>query len=193
MTILQQIGQMFNFADMSVWKIIGQILGFVGMATEFCIYQQNKKEHMVLTKLVADVIWATHFFLIGGWTGAATTTVAIFREVVCYYSHSKKWAQSKVWMYLFCVFFFCCGLFTWKGIYSLFPPICSVISTMAFWAPSPKRTKILQIPSASFMLIYNLIANSISGAVSSILSLTSIAISFTRAAIKKCREKKKRA
>lgn len=190
MTILQQIGQIFNFSAMTVWEIIGQILGFVGMATEFCIYQHSTKERMVLTKLAADVIWATHFFLIGGWTGAATTTVAIFREIVCYYSHSRKWAQSKVWMYLFCVFFFCCGLFTWKGVYSLFPPICSVISTMAFWAPSPKRTKILQIPSASVMLTYNLIVNSISGATSSILSLTSIAISFTRTAIAKRREKK---
>ncbi len=181
MGFLEQIGQMFDFASMTPWQAVGQILGFVGMATEFCIYQQNKKEHMVLTKLAADVIWAAHFFLIGGWTGAATTTAAIFREVVCYYSHSKQWAKHKAWMYVFCVIFFCCGLLTWKGIYSLFPPICSVISTVAFWAPSPKRTKILQIPSTTVMLIYNLIARSYAGMISSLLNLGSIAISFVRA------------
>ena len=181
---------MFDFASMTPLQIIGQILGFVGMATEFCIYQHNKKEHMILTKLVADVIWATHFFLIGGWTGAATTTVAIFREIVCYYSHSKEWAKHKAWMYAFCGVFFCCGLLTWKGIYSLFPPICSVISTVAFWAPSPKRTKILQIPSTVFMMIYNFIVVSYSGLISSLLSLSSIAISFVRTFIAKQRRKK---
>ncbi len=192
MTILQLIGQMFDFSAMTGWQIFGQILGFVGMATEFCIYQHNKKKHMVLTKLTADVLWASHFLLIGGMTAAMTIGLAILRDIVCYFSHSRTWAKSKVWMYLFCGGFLACGILTWKGIYSLFPPFCSIISTLAFWAPSPKRTKILQIPATSIMLAYNIIAHSISGAVASIIILSSIIVSFVRSLINKAREKRGR-
>ena len=185
MTILQLLGQMFDFQAMTGWQILGQFLGFFGMATEFCIYQQNQKKRMVLTKLTADGLWIMHFFLIGGITGAMTTLLAAVREIVCYFSHSKKWAESRIWMYLFCLGFLACGIFTWKGIYSLFPPLCSIISTIAFWAPSPKRTKILQIPATSAMLVYNIVVHSISGAVASIVILSSITVSFVRSAIRK--------
>lgn len=176
---------MFDFSNMTAWQGIGQILGFLAIATEFVIYQQKTKKGLILVKLIADLIWTTHFLLIGGWTGAATTAVAIFREIVFYFSSGKKWAQHKAWVVLFSCVFFSCSILTWKGIYSLFPAICSVISTVAFRVNSPRKTKLLQIPSVVAMLIYNGIILSYAGMINGVLSLASIIIFFLREGWKK--------
>lgn len=168
-------------------EIIGQILGGVAMAISFVIYQQSSRGRMVFWKLVTDVLWAAHFFLIGGLTGALTTAMAIFREVV-FYNKDKKWGKSPLWAVLFVLAFAAAAVLTWKDAFSLLPSCGSIIATLAYWQNDQKRAKLLLAPTAVCMFVYNLYSRSYAGVVNEVITILSLLIYFVRS--KKARGQK---
>lgn len=153
----------------------GQLIGFLAMFVSFFIYQQNKRSNMVAIKLITDILWATHFYVIGSITAMVTTTIAIVREVVFY--NTKKGIAVRLWIAVFSVVFLLSAVVTWKSIFSLLPALSSVITTTGFAETNPKRMKIMIIPATVGMFIYNLNCKSIAGIINEILTMVSI-ISF---------------
>ena len=95
----------WNGTNMNAYIWIGQAIGVLAMLESFFIFQVADRRKMVLLKLVDDVLWIVHFILIGGYTGALTTTVALFREIVFYFRGEKKWASSLLWAVGFSIVF----------------------------------------------------------------------------------------
>ncbi len=161
-------------------EIIGQSLGLVAMLVSFVIYQQSNRGRMVFWKLVTDVLWATHFFLIGGLTAALTTAMAISREIV-FYNKDKKWGKSPLWAVLFVLTFAAAAALTWEDVFSLLPSCGSIIATFAYWQSDSKRAKILLVPTAICMFVYNLYNCSYAGVANEVITLISLLIYFIRA------------
>ena len=61
-------------------KIISEVLGFIGVALNMAVYQQKKRNRLLIIKLVSDVVWTLHYGLMGNYSGAAVTTIGIARE-----------------------------------------------------------------------------------------------------------------
>lgn len=169
-------------------QLIGQAIGVLAMIESFFIFQVADRRKMVLLKLLDDVLWITHFVLIGGYTGALTTTVAIFREIIFYFRGEKKWASSPLWAVGFSIVFAACAPLSWTGIFSIFPATASVISTWVFWMKRTETAKLLQVPSAVCTLIYTLVYSSYSGTLAQIITLSSIGLFFIRKAIGKTKD-----
>lgn len=64
----------------TVEKIISEVLGFIGVALNMAVYQQKKRNRLLIIKLVSDVVWTLHYGLMGNYSGAAVTTIGIARE-----------------------------------------------------------------------------------------------------------------
>lgn len=158
---------------------IVQAIGYAAVLVSFFIFQQKERKKVISLKLLDDVLWATHFYLLGGFTGSYTTIVAIFREIV-FYNKDKKWAKSKFWIVLFTAFFVAVGVISWDGIYSIFPVINSTLSTMGFYSNSTKRTKLFILPGALGMAVYSLKYHSASSLLAQVITLFSIAVFFLR-------------
>lgn len=45
-------------------KLISEILGFVGVGLNAVVYQQKKREKLLIFKLISDVVWT---FITGLW------------------------------------------------------------------------------------------------------------------------------
>lgn len=159
---------------------IGQFLGVAAMLVSFFIYQQSSRGRMVFLKLVTDVLWASHFLLIGGLTGALTTAMAIFREAV-FYNKEKKWAKSPLWLWLFILAYTAAAALTWKGFFSLLPSMGSIIATVAYWQNDQMRAKLLLAPTAFCMFFYNLYTRSYAGIANEIITIVSMIIFFVSA------------
>ena len=155
------------------------------MLEAFFIFQVTDRRKMVALKLLDDLLWTTHFLLIGGYTAALTSCVAIFRELIFYYKGQKRWAGSAWWAVGFTALFTACALFTWTNAFSIFPALASAIATWSFWVNKTEHIKLLQIPSAVCSFIYTVVYSSYSGILTQIITLLSIAIFFVRAAVKK--------
>lgn len=171
-----------------MWYWIGQGIGVVAMLESFFIFQVTDRRKMVLFKLVDDVLWVTHFLLIGGYTAALTTGIAVFREIVFYFKGEKKWASS-IWVAVgFSIVFAACAPLTWKNIFSIFPAAASVVSTWVFWITKTDIGKLIQLPSAVCMLVYNIVYSSYSGILTQFITIASICTFFGKKFLKRNRK-----
>lgn len=156
-----------------------QIIGYAAVLVSFFIFQQKDRKRVLLLKLLDDVLWATHFYLLGGFTNAYTTIVAIFREGI-FYNKDKAWAKNKIWIVIFTIFFVAVGITGRDGVYSIFPVINSTLSTVGFWSNSTKRTKLLILPGAFGMALYSVRYHSMSSLLAQVITILSIAVFFLR-------------
>ena len=159
------------------------------MLEAFFIFQVTDRRKMVALKLLDDLLWTTHFLLIGGYTAALTSAIAVFRELIFYYKGKKRWAESVWWAMGFTALFAACAPLTWANAFSIFPALASAISTWSFWVNRSERIKLLQIPGSVCSFIYNVVYSSYSGILTQIITLLSIVIFFVRAAVKKQRSR----
>ena len=69
--------------------ILSYIVGFLGVLSTVVIYQQKTRVGLLVSKLVSDVIWFAQYALIGAWSGAAISIIAIIRELI-FINRKKK-------------------------------------------------------------------------------------------------------
>ncbi|MBR3933852.1 MAG: YgjV family protein [Clostridia bacterium] len=160
--------------------IVIHILGICAMLFLFLIYQQKSRKNIILFKLLADVFWVAHYFLLGAVGGMIPNTVGIFREIVFYNRNTKKWARTPVWVAVFIIINFAWGLNTFSVWYNIIPIVASSFVTISLWINKPNLTKLITIPICISFLIYDIFVNSFMGMVNEIISLISIIIYFIR-------------
>ena len=62
------------------WLVDG--LGILGILTNIIIYQQKTRKRLLIWKLISDVIWIMHYWLLGAYSAIAISVVAILRSIV---------------------------------------------------------------------------------------------------------------
>jgi len=135
--------------------VLSNIIGFLGIISTVIIYQQKSRAGLLVCKLVSDIIWFLQYAILGAWSGAAISIIAIIRELV-FINRNKKWANSPVWLVVFLVLSAVCGIITWKNIYSVFPCIASALAVIGFWIGNPRLSRFLSYPISFCMLTYDI-------------------------------------
>ena len=144
--------------------IIGQLIGFVATVLCFLIYQQKDRKRILFVKLLADLTWMLHYFLLSAYSGVAICIISTIRAIV-FLNPEKKWADKRFWVPLFLLMAGVMGYLTWNGIFSLFPILASVISIISFAQNKPKITRLLAFPVSASLLTYDFYIHSIPGIV----------------------------
>lgn len=165
-------------------EYIGQIIGFAAMAVSIIIYWQSRRKNRLILKLTSDLLWVMHFFMICGYSAAATTLAAVFRELV-FYNYDKKWARNKLWCVVFSIIFVSAALLTWKDNYSIIPAVSSVLATVAFGSEKINATRAFAFFASIGMMIYGIHSNSAATVVNEVLTELSIVLSFINCRIMK--------
>ena len=156
-----------------------QILGIIGICLSFFIYIVRRRSSILLCKFTSDVIWEAHYLLIGAYSGAALNILAMARQTV-FYNKAKKWASSRFWLFLFVTLTMLSGFFTWEGPSSLLPSVGSVCAVISFWCTRPIHIRLLAVPAQALWTVYNILHHSLTGGISSGLSLLSVLIGLTQ-------------
>ena len=163
---------------------IGQIIGFIAMAIIVASYQQKSHKNILTFQMVSGLLFTVHYLLLGAYTGAVMNLLGAFRSLV-YSNRSKKWASSVIWPICFSVAFLISGILTWDNVFSVFPLIAMLMSSVVLWIQQPKINRMLSLPTSSFWLIYNIKTLSYPGIITEIFVLGSIIIGIFRLDIKK--------
>jgi len=166
-----------------------QVLGIIGIITSIFIYIARKRSTILLCKFTGDIIWAAHYFLIGAWSGAGLCFLGMAREIV-FYNKEKKWASSRLWLYLFVGLTMFSGILTWEGPTSLLPVVGSVCAVISFWCTKPMHIRLLAVPAQGLWTIYNIIHRSVPGGISNGLQLVSVFIGLSRDLYERKKQKK---
>ena len=160
-------------------ELIGQIFGFSAVALATVIYLQKDRKNILAVKLLTDILWVVHHFLIGNTIAAVTTGIAIAREILL----MKK--RRFFLLIVFPLLFFIPLFFTYKNITSIIPPVASSISTVGFYNNNVKYIKLFAFSASVLMLIYGAFNNSAATVVNEMLVLSSIAFSQIKAETEK--------
>ncbi|MGN0492776.1 MAG: YgjV family protein [Acutalibacteraceae bacterium] len=160
-------------------NLTGQLIGFAAVAISAVIYLQKDRKHILVTKLLTDVLWAIHHFLIGNTIAAITTVTAIAREILLI----KK--RRIVYLIIFPVLFFISLIFTYKNVTSLIPPLASSIATFGFYNNNLRLIKVFGVSASVLMLIYGACNNSVATVVNELIVLSSISVAEIKSKIEK--------
>lgn len=152
--------------------MIINLTGVLGIAANILIYQQKSGKKLLIFKMLSDILWASHYFLLNANTAAAAAVVGLFREIV-FYSLNKKGTESKFWLVFFLICSSVLSVFTWQSFYSILPSIAAVISVISFWRNNPHLSRCLAFPVSAAMLTYDIIFNSYMGIANEVLTLIS--------------------
>ncbi len=167
-------------------QIIAFIVGALGICANVVIYQQKNGKYLLVYKLISDMIWAMHYFLLGGYSAMVVACIGIARECV-FLNKKHKWAQSDLWLLLFVLLSVGSAALTWKSPMNLLPATASVLSVFSFWRANPKLSGILAYPISLCMLTYDIFIFSYMGIANEIFTLLSTTVSI---AINKKRKSK---
>lgn len=160
-------------------RLIGQIVGFIAIGISSVIYLQKSRSKILTVKLITDITWATHHFLLGNIIAGTSAGIAIFREIL----FIKK--PKPVYLVIFPILLFLPLIFTYKNITSFIPPIASTLSTFGFYCKNVRLIKAFAFLMSTLMLTYAIFNNSLASAVNEIIVLSSLAISEIKVHIEK--------
>ncbi len=159
--------------------IIAQALGVAGIAVFlFCFHGRDMKQVRRI-KMLVDVIWGAHYFLLGAYSGFAINVVCFFREIV-FLNSDRKFFSSKLWLYVFILLNLVSAAFTWESFYSLLPALTACIATYSFWQNHVGRARGLALTNNVLMFTYDIFVGSFTGLVGEVLAFASVSIAILR-------------
>lgn len=144
---------------MSYWLI--QSIGIIAVAVSLTIFQINSRNKMLQLGMIAALIYALHFFLLGARTGAAMNLIAAGRSYVYFKTTPDK---RHTWILLAIGVVSVLGaLLTWQGPLSLLPLLGTLSSGLAFWQTKPKNIRRFALISSPLWFAYNAVSGSYPG------------------------------
>ena len=173
------------FESVPLPLLISQIFGTAGIIISLSIYAGKSRANIITCKFVSDVVWAINYLCLGAYTPALLNVIAMARETVFYNRHKRKWAASKIWLYVFVALVLispAVDLFTADSfsIMPFFPAVGSTFAVISFYNRNTKNMRIFGLIAQSLWLIYGFKPFNPTGIISCILTIISIAIGFFR-------------
>lgn len=164
----------------TVFKIIAQAIGFLGMFSHLASFQCKNRQGILAFQIAGNGFYCIHFTLLGAVTGAAMNAIALARCLVFYFRGKRKWADSPIWIPLFLAMIAGATAILWEGPRSLFAFGAMTLTTFAVHASTARTMRLLTLPNDPLWLVYNALSGSISGVLTEIGLMCSIIIGFLR-------------
>ena len=162
-------------------RIIAQIVGFIGMGLFLLSFQFKDNKKLFALQLGSFGVYVVHYLLLGAVTGGVMMFINTLRCVVMYFYNDKKWAKWKGWLWVFFAVYLVNTAYTWDGFLSLLPMVGSVSCLFAYWNRNKRTIRLVNLLLGSpTWLVYDVLTNSIAGAISESFYMLSILISIVR-------------
>ncbi len=158
--------------------IIGEIVGFLAAVTGFAIFQQKTRKNVLFFKFICDLLWSTHFLLLGAFSGMAISLVGCSRDIIFFATGGDKKKKKKLWLFVFLTINIISVYLTWKNIWSVCSLVSGVLATVAFWNDSPTRTKLISLIVCVSQITYGFAIGSYAVVFNEAIAVTSIILFF---------------
>ena len=164
---------------MTTTSIIAQIFGMAGILAFIMLYQFNDMKKVLKTKMVMDVLWASHYLLLGATSAFAVNAICLVRECV-FINDDKKIFKSRIWLWIFIAFNIVSAILTWKGYFSILPAMTSTLATISFKQKSVKVARVIGITNNVMMFIYDIFVGSYMGLIAESLAFLAVVVAIFR-------------
>lgn len=145
--------------------LIGIIAFLVGLSG-FLIKDYKK---LRLTFGIGSILWALHFFLLGGYTAATIQVAMGLRTWISILLHHKKdlvFSYILISTFVFLLLMF----FSWQGPISILPALAAINSTIAY-TRNNLTMRLLFLISSLFWVLNAIVLGSIPGLIAEIMAI----------------------
>ena len=161
-----------------------QFFGVLGLLTTVMVYQQKENRKMLLWKIATDTAWVIHYCMLGAYSVAVVTVVAILRSTILL-CQSHAWARSRIWLWVFLGSSLFLSILAWKDWTSLLTTVGSLACIIAYWIGIPRVTRLITLPAGTMFLINVALNGSLWGTICESFLLGSALIGIIRLDIRK--------
>ena len=122
-------------------------IGLIAVIVTCFMYLRKTRSGILITKLLTDVLWILNYALLGGYSGALVSTIALIRDCVFYQRGRRKWADHRAWLFVFLVLTLISPVIEWrmKGQLSLLPLLPTVGSMFTVVSSFVLKTRAMRI------------------------------------------------
>lgn len=161
-------------------QVIIQGIGYLAVVCVILSFQKNKRINILLIMLMGLLLFVVHYALLGAWIGSLMNAIEAGMVFVAYKKETERWAQNRIWLYVFIGLFIVAGAFTAKSSIDLLPAIAQIFGTVAVWQTSPRAIRLIMLAPRPLWFIYNLTVSSYAGMTAEVLILLSVVIGIIR-------------
>ena len=162
-------------------NIAAQIIGFIGVVLFVLSFQIKSNKKLFFVQIMANVMFAIQFVMLGAYSGCVGLIICILRNVVFIYRDRWEFANSKA---MLAIMLGCCVLNTivnWKGWYDLFSMLAVSSASIGYWIGSARALRTSNLFAASpCWIIYDVVVGSWAGVLNETIAIVSILVSVVR-------------
>ena len=180
--------------------IIIQVIGFIAISFSIIAVQFNTHGKIIAFKTLSSLLFAIQYLLLGAYTGMVMDVIGSARNIV--FTHTvKKGKSTKNQIIFFSILTVLLGvtsiILTWDVskiiwtenvkiatilmvIVSITSIIAKLLTTVAYGIKNPHLIRMVNLPSCSLWLIYNIVVFSLAGVLNEIMSIVSIILAEIR-------------
>lgn len=159
---------------------IGQCASVIGMVLTVASFQMKTRKQIITFQTMGSTFFLISYFLLGSWTGVYMNIVYLARNVVFYFRKDRKWAKSKVWLYIFLVGSILAGALGYRTAMDVLPIFGAVFATTAMYMQRENMLRLLNLAASPCWLIYNISLPSSGGIICEAFNIVSIIIGLVR-------------
>jgi hypothetical protein len=170
-------------------EITIQTLGLVAVLFIFLSFQKNKRITLLVLMLVGLLIFTVYYILLHAYVGAIMNLIEASMVFVAYKKEDRKWAQYKIWPFLFIAIFIVAGTLNTKSWVDLLPITAQIMGTIAVWQTNPRAIRFIMLVPRPLWFAYNLTVGAYAGMLAEIIITISVVIGIIRFDIFKIKSK----
>lgn len=185
---------------MTLFDFIVQAIGFIAIAFNLIAVQFNTHGKIIAFKTLGSTCFFIQYLLLGAYTGMIMDLVGSTRNIV-FAVNVKKGKSNKLAIILFSILTVVLGVLSivltwdvskirWSNdvkiatilmvAVSIVSIIAKLLTTVAYGIKNPHIIRMINLPSCSLWIIYNLVVFSLAGIVNEIMSICSVVIAEIR-------------
>ena len=160
--------------------IITQTIGGIGYLILAYSYFKKQKEKILFLQIISYVLFAIHYFLLSGITGAVCNIIGLFALIAIYLSEKYKFKYKNILISAIILLLIAVNLFTYNNIFSIFPIISSVVVILSFLTKDENTIRGVGVIAAICWLIYAVVYRSYVAIVFEVITLIATYIAFMK-------------
>lgn len=160
-------------------EIFIRAMGIIGLILGVAAFQSNKHKGIVIAKMGSEAAFTIQYYLLDAPTGSIMNLIGVVRNFI-FYKLVEKGKSTKIVMWIFCGVYVLSAIITWEGPESLLPLIGKLCSTVAYSMKNTRNIRIINIPTLTMWIVYNITCSAWEALAADTISLVSVLIAMGR-------------
>lgn len=161
-------------------NILAQIVGILAIVVFAISPHQKTKKKVLFLNIVASLLYALQYFLLGAFSAVATNVIGAVKNIV-FHEYEKNEKDIPIMaLLIYIAILVISGVLTYTNILSVFPVLLSSLSAYGVWQKNLKVYRNIVVISSVAWLIYNFVVGAYVGAIGNAFQIGSAIIAIIR-------------